>query len=291
VIGVLLLLAGLVTAGALWLASSTSVEDNVGKLARAPSGCQTTLEFDKTGTFYVFFERVGRVGDLEGGCSNVGGSYDRSEGAPADLPTLEDESGAPVELGSHDGISYDEDGFVGSAVARIDIDEPGRYVMTVPEADEPFAYAVGPDPAEDKDVLLGGAIAAGSAGLVLGGLLIVLGLRGRRRATGSPPLPPLGWQPTSAANPWGNDGPPAFRPPPPGQPAGPAPGTWAQQAAPSHGWQPPRPWDEPTRAMPRDPGSTERVPAQPMPGQPFPPPPPPPPPDSSDDLRWRDPGQ
>ncbi len=59
--GLVVLLAGLGGAVVLYLLSQQRGDDAIRDLARAPVGCDTTLSFSDTGTFYVFIEHLGHT--------------------------------------------------------------------------------------------------------------------------------------------------------------------------------------------------------------------------------------
>ena len=59
--GLVVLLAGIAGAVVLYLLSQQRGDDAIRDLARAPVGCDTTLSFSDTGTFYVFVEHLGQT--------------------------------------------------------------------------------------------------------------------------------------------------------------------------------------------------------------------------------------
>ena len=236
IVGVVLLVGLASAAAALWAASGQRHADNVAGFARAPVGCDTTLDFDATGTFVLYIETRGQFEQLAGEC-DAELTYDRDA---ADVPvldlTLVGPSGVEIELAESGDISYDVDGFVGSAARTVEIDTPGDHVLTVAASDgDAFALAVGRSPDDGVALLRWGAVAAAIGALVLGGLFLVLGSR-RPPATSAP------------AEPWSPDGlgwpasPPGFPVPPPttgavGPPQVPpanldAPSPWAPPASP-----------------------------------------------------------
>ena len=77
---------GVVGAVALWLIAGKRYDDAVGSLAPAPIGCDTTLVFDRTGTYTFFVETKGSVGEIDGDCDNDDRSYDLDS---ADVPDVE----------------------------------------------------------------------------------------------------------------------------------------------------------------------------------------------------------
>lgn len=272
VLGGLLLVAGVVAGLALLLKSSSSVEDHVKEMARAPAGCTTSLQFDSTGTFEVFVERTGRVGDLSGGCPASGESYDR-KGADLPLQTLDlvDSRGRKVGLDDAGNGTYDAGGFRGTRIATVTIADPGEFKLTVTPDDpndEDYAVSIGKDPTADEGTLRTAGIAALAAGIVIGGLLLILGLR---RGTPVPARPDgPSWTPVSATAPQ-----PSWTPQPPASsaPSAPVDPIWAPQpaAAPESPTRPPTPsveawsFDRPAR---QPDGPTQAIP----PTSPFAPP-------------------
>jgi hypothetical protein len=209
VVGVLLLVGLLAAAGALWFAAGEREADNVATFARAPVGCDTTLDFESTGTFLLYVETTGEFEQLAGEC-DAEFLYDRD---PADVPavdlTLRGPGGDEIEIDETTGVEYDVDGFVGSSIGEVQIETTGDHVLTVAPTDgDSFAIAVGRQPDEGVALLRWGAVAAAIAGLLVGGLFLVLGSR-------RPPAP------ATPAAPWTPDGqnwpasPPGFPVPPP----------------------------------------------------------------------------
>ena len=103
-IGIVAIVLGVVGAVALWLIAGKRYDDAVGSLAPAPIGCDTTLVFDRTGTYTFFVETKGSVGEIDGDCDNDDRSYDLDS---ADVPdvelTLLDEDGQEINLDRVDG--------------------------------------------------------------------------------------------------------------------------------------------------------------------------------------------
>lgn len=231
VIGVLLIVAGLAGGAALIVLSGANKEETVKKFARAPVGCTTSLEFDRSGEFTLYIETKGSVPDGDGDCANDGVTYDRGDD---DLPSVTlilvagDES--EVGLDGTDPATYDAGAYAGTAWRIANIDEPGTYRLTVTSNDSDFAIAVGGDPDGDSTMMLMGGVAAIAAGLVLGVLVLMLG---RRRASPQPSAP--AWQPTPSQWPQ--------QPTVPGYHA-PQPGYGVPAPPQGQGWgapQPPRP--------------------------------------------------
>lgn len=208
-VGVVLLVGLVGVAAALWVASGQRRADNVAGFARAPVGCDTTLDFEATGTFVLYVETSGEFDQLAGAC-DAELQYDRGIDDPPVLDvTLVDPNGDEIDLDDAGDVRYDVDGFVGSAARTVEIDTPGDHVLTVaPTGGDPFALAVGRSPDDGVALLRWGAVVAAMVGLVLGGLFLVLGSR-RSPA------------PITPAGPWTPDGrgwpssPPGFPVPPP----------------------------------------------------------------------------
>ncbi len=75
-----------------------------------------------------------------------------------------------------------DDEFAGTAKRQIEIESTGDYVVNVDSVDDDFVVAVGRDPADAGDTARLGALASGIAGIVLGLVLVLLGVRRGRRA-------------------------------------------------------------------------------------------------------------
>lgn len=235
VLGVVLIVGLVGAAVALWIAGGERTADNVAGFARAPVGCDTTLDFESTGTFVLYVETSGEFGELAGGC-DAPSSYDRD---PADVPvvdvTLQDPDGTDIDVDELVGVSYDVDGFVGSSIGEVQIETEGDHLLTVaPTGGEAFAVAVGRQPDQGVTLLRWGAVLAAIVGLVLGGILLVLGSR-RPPATPTPAAP---WTPDDRGWP---SSPPGFPAPPPTTGAtGPAgPPIVAAPRPPASPWAPP----------------------------------------------------
>jgi hypothetical protein len=182
--GLLVLLAGAAGAVVLYVLSQQRGDDAIRDLARAPVGCDTTLTFTDTGTFYVYIEHLGTLASLDGDCE----TRDEYSRDGDDEPTVEirvtDDTGAELDLDRlEDEFTYSlDDSFAGTAKRRVDIESTGDYVVTVDSDDDDFVVAVGRDPGDTAAALRLGAVAAGIAGIVLGLGLMLMGVRRRRRA-------------------------------------------------------------------------------------------------------------
>ena len=181
--------------------SGSAKEETIKKFARAPVGCTTTLEFDKAATFTLYIETKGTIASVDGDCEAGGTSYERGD---ADLPrvslTLLNSADEEAALSTAPRVdtSYAEGDFAGQAYQTVDITEPGTYRLTVTSDDTDFAIAIGGKPDADSEAM---SIAGGGAflaGVLLGGLLFVLGLRKKKTPPSAPTGAPAPWQPTPA---------------------------------------------------------------------------------------------
>jgi hypothetical protein len=215
-LGVAVLAVALVGAVVLFLVGRNRIEHAVQGLARAPVGCDTTLEFSGTGTFIVFVETMGRIDQLDGGC-DAPTTYDRRTAGVPDVtiemigPTAQEVALAPTDV-----AGYDVDGFAGTPSGEVEIGEGGRYVVRVSSSADDFAVAIGRDPERAARPLSVGAILMAVAGLVGGTTLMAVGVIRARRASPSPEdLDPSAPPRTFISD----DGPPTappLAPPPPG---------------------------------------------------------------------------
>jgi hypothetical protein len=189
---------GIVAAVVLLALSASAQEKTVQRFARAPVGCTTTLEFEKQATFIIYVETRGSLGSVAGDCSAGGISYDRGDD---DLPrvslTLLDGNDQETPMSATDTPSYSVDAFAGQAVQRVQIDSAGTYRLTVTSDDTDFAIAVGGEPDADANAMTLAGIGAAIAGVLLGGVLILLGLR-KQGGPSNPASPTTSWQPTPA---------------------------------------------------------------------------------------------
>jgi hypothetical protein len=183
--GLLVLVAGIGGAVVLYLLSQQRDDDAIRDLARAPVGCKTRMSFNDTGTFYVYIEHLGRLEELDGDCDASTDEYSRD---PDDEPVVEitvlDDDQNAIELDRvDDEFTYSlDDEFAGTAKRQIEIESTGDYVVNVDSVDDDFVVAVGRDPANAGDTARLGALASGIAGIVLGLVLVLLGIRRGRRA-------------------------------------------------------------------------------------------------------------
>ena len=239
-LGLVALLLGILGALALWWLADQRYDDAVADLAPAPIGCDTTLVFDRPGTYTFFVETTGSVGEIDGDCEADDRQYDLGddEAPNVDLVLL-DVGGDEVDLDEASGPSYDRSGAKGAGVATAEIEDTGDYVLTASSDHPEVMIRVGRDPSNGVTAMRLGAVAA----LVAGIALFVVGLaRGGRR-----PAPVAGqpgyaqWPPTQPmvpplAPPYANPpGAPPYAMPPPQQqprPSGPPGEPWPGRGQP-----------------------------------------------------------
>jgi hypothetical protein len=215
ILGVVALVLGVVGAVVLWVLSTTRYDDAVADLAPAPVGCETTLIFDRTGTYTFYVETSGQVGEIDGDCNGDDREYqfDNDETPRVQL-TLVDDRGDEIDLDRANGPSYDRGGASGSGVRTADIEDTGSYVLRVDSEEDEVMVRVGRDPSSGVVPMRVGAIGLLVAGLVVGGIGLA---RGRHpgfepAADATDRWPPLDGFPTAppTAPPYAN---PAVPPP------------------------------------------------------------------------------
>lgn len=237
--GLALLIVGLGAGAALFALSGSTEESTVKKFARAPVGCTTTLQFDKRTTFTLYVETKGSVSDVGGDCASNGSSYDRGDDDLPDVSlSLVDGDDQEVDLTSATALSYSAGAFKGQALQEVKIEDTGTYRLTVTSDDTDFAIAIGGAPDADSSLMKSAGIGAAVAGVVLGGLLILLG----RRKKGGPVSPAAAgstWQPQQPPVPGYQ---PAYAP----QPGNQQPTYQQPQAAPQPTYQQPTYQQPPT---------------------------------------------
>lgn len=293
-LGAIFIVGGLVAAVLLWNGATQRRTSAIENFARAPIGCDTTLDFIEPGEYLLFVETTGNLDDVRGDCDVEGAFENADQDAPDVDITIVDPDGNDVDLDRSSGdVDYDVAGFIGSAQFSIDIEATDDHVLRAEsDVDEVFVVAVGRDPSNGVAPLRAGAIAAGLVGLIVGLAFVLLGAR-RSSAT----VAADSWSPGVAEQPGGfvpggvpPQGPPVYgqpagppqyvqQPPAPPQPYGqsapygqPAPPTYGQhgvpqQGAPQYGQQPPAP--QPPVQQPATPQFQPPPPAQPdIPGQP-----------------------
>ena len=178
-VGLVVLVGGVGAGAGLFVNAGSQYKEAVASLQRAPVGCDTELDFSGTGTFTFYIETKGKVGNLRGDCANADAEYSRAAGTklPIVALTLVDVDGAEATLPRASSASYDVDGYVGTAARSVTITKASTYTLSVESDDTDFAVAIGRNPRSDYDSHRLLAMAIGAAGLLLGGLLTVLGMR------------------------------------------------------------------------------------------------------------------
>lgn len=257
-LGAVCIVGGLVAAVLLWSGATQRRTTAIENFARAPVGCDTTLDFVEPGEYLLFVETAGNLDGVRGDC-DVEGAYDNDDGQIPDIEiTLVDPDGNAIDLDRSFGdVVYDADGFRGVALQSVEIEEADDHVLRAEsDVDGVVVIAVGRDPGEGVAVLRAASIAAALIG-VLAGLVLVL--RGARRSSATVPAGP--WTPGPANRPGGfvpgapaPQGPPVF-----GQPSGP----------PQYGQAPPSSWQPPPQQGPAQQGPAQwRPEPPPRPSQP-----------------------
>ncbi|MEJ7723434.1 MAG: hypothetical protein WKF64_03945 [Ilumatobacteraceae bacterium] len=235
ILGVMIALAGVVAGALLWFAASKKYDDAIDSLAPAPVGCDTTLQFDRAGTFFVFAETKGEVDNLDGDCANDEQAYDGSDES-LDI-VMFDENSNEVDLQRETDLSYDNGTSRGNVLYSLEIEDEGDYTLRVQGDDDEVVARVGSDPNDGVGLLRIAAVAALVAGLVLGLLFILLGRR-RRPADRTPGTGDYGWDAQPVA--------------PPGMPP--------YTPSPTPGHHPAPAWGEPGQATPPQPAPPSRTP-------------------------------
>jgi hypothetical protein len=268
VFGFILLFAGLIGGGLLYVQSLRWHDNAVESFARAEIGCTTTLEFSETGTFFVYRETEGTFEPAQGDCERTA--------TPGQQFAVELSGPSTVALEPDTSVSYDTGEFSGTSAYRFELTESGSYEMVV-RGDEVDSWAaVGRDPSDRVPELRRNALVVAAAGVVLGGLLLALaGMRSKRASTptipdgpgwgprpgdGAPPWPPEPPRvPQVPVNPHQPDTPASVAAPPPPLPAR-APGLAAPARSP---WAPPSVDTAPVDTAPPGPVPTAKPPELP----------------------------
>ncbi|MEZ5247819.1 MAG: hypothetical protein R2713_00955 [Ilumatobacteraceae bacterium] len=174
---------------------------------------------DEAGTYTIFVETEGEIGELRGDCPNADTDYSFDDDELPDVDVeLRDEDDDEVDLDDDESKDYDAGGFVGRSIATVEIEEAGDYELTATSDEDEIAIAVGRDPKGDSGSLKTMGIVAIVGGLVVGGLLLVLGLR-----RSSPPGPATPAAPGTPGAPGAPYSGPAYAPPAASIPSPPSP--------------------------------------------------------------------
>lgn len=170
-------------------ASVLDDQSTVGDFARAPVGCETTFETERSGTLYVYVETRGRIDDI-GDCNNDGRTYDVEFVANV-VVRVTDESGGTVEIGSVDqATSYDLPDYSGRAIGRLTLDGGERYrVLVESDALGPVVAIGGRVVPNESPLAIAGAITVmvGGAVVVIALAVAVVTKKRRRRGPWAPP--------------------------------------------------------------------------------------------------------
>jgi hypothetical protein len=226
--GLFVLLAGLVGAVVLLVLAQRRDDDAIRDLARAPVGCETVMSFKDTGTFFLYIEHLGTLETIDGNCETPD-NYSRDVDDPPAVEIevrADDESELDLDRLDEEFTYSLDSSFAGTATRQVEIESTGNYVVSVDSQDgNDFVIAVGRNPAEAGDTMRFGAIASGLAGVVLGLILVLIGVRRRRRARRLATTYTAGpeWQ---AGTPLVTS-PPMMQPPPTQPPTPQHPGGWA----------------------------------------------------------------
>jgi hypothetical protein len=248
--GILAIVGGIVVAIVLFAVADARVDDAVERLARAPSGCDTTLDVDDGGTYLLFVETQGSIDELEGGC-DVASEYTMEGQLPRVRLELTDPDGDEVDLDRVGDVTYDAAGYAGTAIRQVGLEQTGRYVLTV-ESPVDVVVTIGRNPDDAAAPFPALAIVVGVLGVIVGVVLLVVGAMARRGpATVPAARTPTWWQPVPGVAPVA---PPQV--PPPGPPIA-APGTvaspWARPPMPGTDAPPPGPPGPPVSSWPAPP--------------------------------------
>jgi hypothetical protein len=189
ILGLVLVVVSLVAGGVMLAIAAGQQQSAIEDLARAPVGCLTELDFTETGTFYVYAETRGEIGELDGTCSNADRDYSFDE-APRVTLVLTDEDDEILELERTSGIDYDAGAFAGTSVRTIEIDDEGSYILRVESREDDAVVAIGRDVSEVGTGLGAVGLLTAVLGVLVGVALIVLGIvRRRRRRSVTTPAP------------------------------------------------------------------------------------------------------
>ena len=186
--GLAVLIVGLLAAVGLWYAADQRQSDGVRNLARAPSGCDTTLDFEAVGEFTMYIETAGHFDvPIAGDCA-VDGTYGvLGESLPAVSLEMTSPAGDDVVLANASGTTYDVDGFAGESIRTFSVETPGDHILRVDvagDSDVRLVVAVGKDPSDGVGMMQLGAVLAALAGLVIAGAVMIASRRSPKPAPG-----------------------------------------------------------------------------------------------------------
>jgi len=193
------MVAGLVAAVVLAAVGSVRSDLAIEGFARAPSGCETEITFDRAGVFVLFIETSSRLPD-GGRCGPVGVVDARADaGLQLQVTLVDPTDSTTLRLGRVEAIGYDTEPFRGRSFRQVSIERPVSVIAIVegpPESS--LVLAIGRDPSGFSTVPLIAALIAGVAGVLGGFTVFVAGLIVRFGGTPPPlrgpesgaPLPP-----------------------------------------------------------------------------------------------------
>jgi hypothetical protein len=178
-LGVVVLVVGLLAAGTLWVVAGSRRDAAIENLARAPIGCDTTLDFAQPGEYLIFVETAGRLDDVRGDCDADGDFVISTQRPPVEI-TLIDPDGDPLEFESRrDDVTYSSAGYVGRSILSVEVTEAADHVLRAESSESgTFAVVVGRDPNRGVMLLRIVALVTALAALAIGLVLIIRG--GRR---------------------------------------------------------------------------------------------------------------
>jgi hypothetical protein len=206
-VGLVLVVGSLVAGGVMLVLAAGQQRAAVEDMARAPVDCLTELDFTETGTFYIYAETQGEIGELDGTCSNADRDYSFDEAPRVTLVLTDDDDDEVIDLERTSGVEYDTGTFAGTAVRTVEIDDDGAYVLRVESRDDDAVVAIGRNMSDVGTGLGAAGLVVAVVGTLLGVVLIVLALVRRRRrgamspTTAPPTVPSGGWAPAPGAGP------------------------------------------------------------------------------------------
>jgi hypothetical protein len=168
-VGLGALVVSVVATAVLLVVAQRRYDDAVRGLARAPVGCDTTLEFTSTGTFDVFIETEGSIDQLVGGCEAPSSYLRTTERPPRVEIVMVGPTGDLLALDPTTRSAYEAEGFLGVAHRAVEVATTGNHLIRVSSPDTDFVVAVGRHPDDAALPAERGAVAVA----VLGGLLAV----------------------------------------------------------------------------------------------------------------------
>ena len=185
ILGSILLVGGIVGGGAMVAKSMSNYEDSGEEPWPRSGGVHDDAGVRQAGTFTVYIEtRARSATSVATARPTEPVTTTPATSCPKVSLTLVASSTATSSTSQRGtSASYDTAGFVGTGISHgEDRPKPGTYRLNVESDESDFAVSIGKNPKDDSDLLktIGGAVAL--AGLVLGLMFLLLGLRRRRPA-------------------------------------------------------------------------------------------------------------